>query len=174
VSQLPRRSLLLVTGAALLALVALAGCSGSSTPAATKQPNQGANGDASGSAGTVAVRDMVLVNGPEGSKSATLVGAIVGSTSDDLLTGLTVVPAPQSSYITNDSISVPAHTTVPIGHSGEQHINLYGWDPGSSSAIVPVTFVFRDAGETTLQVKVVPARDEYAGIVPVPSTAPSS
>ena len=98
---------------------------------------------------------------------AALVAAAAGAD------GITAHLREDRRHITDDDIAIPRSTTVPIGHSGDKHINVYGWDPGSSSAIVTATFTFRDAGEATLQVKVVPARDEYAGIVPVPSAAPS-
>ena len=156
-----------VLAMALMTLVLVA-CSGSS---ASKHPAQGASGDA----GPIAVRNAVLVSGPEGSSSATLVATLVnGSASADALTGVQVAdPAPTATYLTGGSIAVPPNSPVGIGHAGQSYVNLYGFTPRSSQ-VVAVTLVFRDHGSTTLNVKVVPPTGTYAGIAPSPTAAPAS
>ena len=152
----------------MLATMIMGACSGAS---AAKSPAQGG----AGNAGQVAVRSAVIVLGPTGSSAATLVLTLVNSASQtDLLSGIEVsAPHPTSTFISGGSLAIAPNQAIPVGHSGENHINLYGFYP-TPSQIVPVTFVFRDHGRSTVSLKVVTATGVYAGIVPVPLTAPAS
>jgi copper(I)-binding protein len=149
--------------------LALTACGSTSTPSG--QAAQGAEGDA----GPVAVRNVVIVLGPEGSSSATVVLTAVNSSStDDALTGVEVADTqPSSTSITGGQIALPPGKTVSVGYSGDSHVNLYDYEP-AAGRLVPVTLVFHDNGRLVLSVKVVPPTGPYASIAPSPSAAPSS
>jgi hypothetical protein len=154
-----------LVGASLAAL--LSACSGSVT---TRPAAAGANGDA----GPMAVRNAVLVLGPEGSASATIVATLVNSAStvDELISvEVESVTAP-AVFITGGSIAVPVGRPVSLGHSGKLYVNLSGFHP-LPSEVTPVKFAFRDSGQLTMKVLVVPATDIYAGISPSPIALPT-
>ena len=143
----------------------------SSTSTTSGQAAQGAEGDA----GSVAVRNVVIVLGPQDSNSATVVlTAVNGSSTADALTGVEVEDTqPSSTYITGGQVALPPRQTVSVGYSGNSHVNLYDYEP-AAGRLVPVTLVFRDNGRLLLSVKVVPPTGPYASVAPSPSAAPSA
>jgi copper(I)-binding protein len=152
----------------LVAAVLLAGCASSSVPS---QAAQGAQGNA----GRVAVRNAVLVLGPDGSGSSTVAVTLVNDGgSADALTGVELADdQPWEVYITGGRIALSPGQSVTVGYRGDPHVNLYGYDP-SPGRLVAMTFVFRDNGRVVLQVKALPATGPLAGIAPVPSEPPST
>ena len=123
--------------------------------------------------GSVQAQNVTLVQGPQGSKSLTLVARLFNTaTTPDALIGANVGAAPGTdAKITNGSVPIaPGPEAASVGFNSTNFVNFYSVDVPTAS-YVPVTLKFKDAGQTTLQVLVVPPVGYYEGIAPTPPTA---
>lgn len=156
ISRLPRVSVAVVTAAGLL----LSGCA-VGTGAGTSQVGATGNGvDATTESG-VGIRSAVLV---EGASTLTLVGTLknVGAT-PDVLVGARFGEGVQGLLIPGP-VPVAVNGVTSIGLPSSQFRVVVPAKTARPSQFVPLTLIFRDAGELELSVLVVKAEREYADI----------
>lgn len=124
--------------------------------------------------GGLKVQNVLLVLGPEGSSTASLIGRItaVGADSDmlvDVNVGDSSVAAGTVS-MTGVSAILPGFP-VSLGYNSDSSIGVSQFG-ATVSTYVPVRMFFKNAGLLTLSVLTVPATGVYAGIEPVIAPAP--
>jgi len=117
--------------------------------------------------GQIQGQALTVVQGPEGSKSATLVGTFINPTAEpDALVGATLGESPGT--ISGGSVALaPGGTSVRVGYNSDQYVTFAGVE-AKPATYVPVTLTFEKAGETTVQMLVVPPTGYYEGITPGP------
>ena len=123
--------------------------------------------------GSLQAQNVTLVQGPPGSKSLTLVARLFNTgATPDALVGANLGTAPGTdAKITNSAVPiVPGPEAASVGFNSTDFVNFYSVDVPTAS-YVPVTLKFKDAGQTTLQVLVVPPAGYYEGIKPTPPAA---
>ena len=140
--------------------VLLSGCA-VGAGAGTSQVRATGNGvDATSELG-VGIRSAVLVEGPS---TLTLVGTLKNSgTNDDVLVGARFGEGLQGLLIPG-AIEVRAGASVSVGLPASQFRIVVPAKTSRPSQYVPLTLVFRNAGELTLSVLVVEPVREYADI----------
>ncbi len=161
-----------LTALALAALVLVGGAvSGCSVGKDAVTSHVVPSGDgASTQAGTIALRNFVLVINDAG--EANLAGAMVNvsNSEDDALTGVTVeggTVALSQGGIAATSIPVRARTFEDFGYGGNA-ITVSGLTP-LLGRFLTVSFQFRDSGSASMPVMTVPGEGIYAGLAPTPA-----
>lgn len=125
--------------------------------------------------GTLEIDNATLVLGPEGSKSATMIGSLIDIGGvEDALVSVTINGKPalmfENGTVTN-SIKVLPKGTVKLGWEAQNSVNTYDLDVPISS-YVPVQLNFQRAGAVNLSLLTVPPLGQYEGIAPSPTAAP--
>ena len=162
-----RRRLAASLLAAALVPALLVGC-GTGFNAYTGTQGQSGNGVFT-TVGPVLVQNATLVLGPEGDNSATLTATFYNSGTDpDLLVKAAIEPPAGTTLITGDRLLLPPAKDVRVGYESVAHINFYDVEL-KPATYVPLTLQFEKAGQTTIDVLVVPAEGSYEGIRPVPA-----
>ena len=165
----------------LLATVPVLAACGTGSSAYTAQQQASGNG-AFAQQGPLAIANVTLVAGPEGSRSATLIGNVTNVGGEpDALTGVAILEPAATGQITGDEVPVlpRAFDPISLGYDpaglnpdGAPHVNFFDLDLPLSH-FVPVGLSFKNAGDITLpNVLVVPPVGQYEGIAPSP--APSA
>lgn len=161
-----RASALLATGL-LVASPVLTGCFSGSAATTSVQSTQNSGNGTDAQVGDLAIENVTVVLGPEGSGSATLIGSVFNNGSaDDALVDVTINGTP--AVVTPGSEAIPAGGSASYGYDGTHFINSYTFD-AEPSAYVPVTLQFANAGIVEMSVLSVPATGIYEGIAPTPS-----
>lgn len=171
-SRLDRRSL---TAAALVLLTvpALAGCA-IGTGAATTTQRASGNG-ANATAGAIQVRGLTLVEGPDGTRTGTLVMTLVNTGNDaDALVGAAVLSPPGSGAATivgtgagGGNLALPSRSRKLVGYNSEVHVDVTGLTL-SPTQFTEVELSFQRAGRVVVPVMSVLPRGIYEGITPLP------
>ena len=169
-----RRSAVAVSTVALAAVLGLTACG-----TGQKWVDEGlapAGNGAYVTVGPVLAQNLTLVEGPAGSKSLALVGNLVNSgyTEDALVSAtLPTKNAGAQGIISNGSIPIPPAglTNTSIGYNSDHSVSFTGVD-APVSGYVPVTLAFKNAGQTTVSLLVVPPAGYYEGITPAPAATP--
>jgi copper(I)-binding protein len=168
----------LLIGAVALVVPAAAGCeAGANAP--TLEFHQAAGGAYTTFNG-ISISNAFVLGAPSGSSvpagsSASLfVSLFNGGTGDDQLTSVSAPDYATSVLVTGGTVSLPAQGEVNL--TGPQpSVVLSGLTkPLDSSASIPVTFDFAQAGSVTLQVPVEPQSSYYSTYSPPPAPAPTT
>ena len=126
--------------------------------------------------GPVQAQNLTLVEGPAGSQSLALVGNLINTgDSEDALVAATL-PAKSTGgqgVISGGSIPIPPAglTNTSIGYNSDHSVSFNGVD-APVSGYVPVTLSFKNAGQTTVSLLVVPPVGYYDGITPAATSTP--
>lgn len=161
-----RASALLAAGL-LVASPVLSGCFSGPAATTTVQSTQNSGNGTDANVGDLAIENVTVVLGPDGSGSATLIGSVFNNGSaDDTLVDVTVNGTP--AVITPGAEKIPAGGSATYGYDGTNYINSYTFE-AEPSAYVPVTMQFANAGVVEMSVLSVPATGIYAGIAPTPA-----
>ena len=161
-----RSHVALAAGLLLLTTPALAGCWNGPRATTTMQATMNSGNGVQAQAGSIKIENATLVQGPEGSSSATLLVRLVntGATPDALvyatINGVPVEIAPESSELAPGA-------SVSFGYESENWLNSYDLDVPTST-YVPVELGFAEAGMASMSVLTVPPVGYYAGIAPNP------
>ena len=151
----------------LVSVLALTGCGASGPGAPTRNIKQVTDG-VEAQSGSIYLRDLVLVNQPDG--SAALVATFINEeASVDSLTGITV--AGISATLTAASFNLAQN--VPLIFSGDS-ANARGSVPGLNTAAgvrVPVVVSFAHAAPVTLSVLVRAKSDYFSGVGTKPAAS---
>ncbi len=161
--------------AAVAALVVLAspvltGCFNGKGATTTMQASMNSGNGVSAQAGEIKVENATLVQGPEGSASATLLTRVIntGPVADTLVFAtVNGVPA----EITGGAVELSPGASVSFGFESDTWINAYDFD-AATSTYVPVQLGFADAGLVSMSILTVPPVGYYEGIAPNPPQAP--
>lgn len=157
---------------AVLAVPALTGCFNGQGATTYTQASMNSGNGIEARVGPIHVENATLVQGPEGSTSATLTTRIVNeSASPDRLVYATINGQPAD--ITGGGTDLGAGASVSFGFDADNWINTYALDAPVSS-YVPVELGFAESGLVSMQVLIVPPVGYYAGIAPNPATAPAA
>jgi len=106
------------------------------------------------------------VDGPEGSRSATLIMRIVnGDPEPDNLLGVLIDNVP--AYVTGEVVQLPPNQSIGFGYEADLWVSSYDFT-ADVSTYVPVALQFERAGIVEAEVLVVPPAGYYEGIEPVP------
>ncbi len=170
ISEVSRRTAVALA-VTVLAVVPVSGC-GIGFQAATTTQQASGNG-ANADLGALRVRGLTLVDGPQGSKTGTLVMTLV-NTGDvpDALTGVRMVsPANGKAVIvgasaTGGTITLPRLSRTQVGYDSSLHVDL------SDLGLTPTQFTeielqFQISGRITIPVMSVLPTGIYAGIAPL-------
>lgn len=148
--------------------VLVSGCSGGfDTPLYNAySPGQGANGEA----GSIKIRNVVLVAAESGGPAAVVAAFYNESGQPDQLLDIAVQGAEQSGSVTPNPLELPAGELVNIGgtDADAQATVTEPADQLTPGTFVPVQLRFRDAGTAMVQVLVQPQAAPYDTISPVP------
>jgi hypothetical protein len=158
--------------AALVAVCtpALTGCFNGPDATTTAQATMNSGNGVNATAGAIHVENATLVQGPEGSGSATLVTRLVNTGQEpDALTYVTINGIP--AYMTEGSGTLLPGGAVSFGFESESWINSYDFD-AAAATYVPIQLGFEKAGLVDMSVLAVPPIGYYEGIVPTPATDP--
>ncbi len=116
--------------------------------------------------GSVRAENLTLVDGPEGSRSATLIMRIVnGDPEPDNLLGVLIDNVP--AYVTGEVVQLPPNQSIGFGYEADLWVSSYDFT-ADVSTYVPVALQFERAGIVEAEVLVVPPAGYYEGIEPVP------
>lgn len=152
--------------AALVAVLPAAGCYQGFDTTVNSQPPTGNGTDFR--VGDLKVQDTTLVSDGSG-QAALLVTVVNEGEVDDALVAVSTDPASTSDQ--SGELAVASGRAVQVGNGAPDSITLRGLTvPAGSYATV--TFSFREAGQSTQQVLVVPAAGYYEGLGP--SAQPSN
>lgn len=146
---MPRRRTLGVLSCAAALAVTLSAC-GAGFDAGTNQVRRVTNGS-DGDVGSVAVRNLLLLQDGASPPVTTLTGALVDNT--DATDQLTAVKVGEAGAITLSPITVPARGIVTLGSGDTPAITVPDatFRPGRN---IPVTLTFKNSGELTMSVLV--------------------
>ncbi len=154
----------------LLATPMLTGCFSGKGATTNMQATMNSGNGVSAQAGAIKAENAILVLGPEGSKTATLLVRIVNTGPvPDALTSAKINGVP--AYVTGDSTDLGSGVSLSFGFESDRWINAYDFD-AAVSTYVPVELTFTDAGILPMSILTVPAVGYYEGIAPNPATAP--
>ena len=153
-------------GVALAALVT--GCSGGFDTPLYKaySPGEGANGEA----GSIKIRNVVLVAAESGGPAAVVAAFYNESDQADQLVDIAIEGAEQPGTLTPSPLELPAGELVLIGgtDADAQATVTAPADQLAPGTFVPVQLGFRDAGTATVRVLVQPQAGPYGTISPAP------
>ena len=162
--------------AAVLALAVVPLLSACSIGVNASTSVQGPSGNgASATVGTIQLRGITIVTGAAPSTSATIIGTIVNTgTEDDVLTGITILaPTGATAVITGPSVTggqipLPAArptSAVSLGFNSDYNVDISGLtiDP---TAYAQVQFTFQNAGTVVVPTMAVPPSGIYTGLGP--------
>lgn len=156
--------------AAVALVPALGGCWTGLQAATTLQGPSGDGGHAT--IGSVDVRQAVLVATNPVTGTETISAAVINNgNSDDVLQSIVVGNGSASTSLPTAGLSLAAGGAIAFGWNGGPSVGVYGLKAPISS-FVQLTFVFRDAGTTSVQALVVPATGYYSAVTPAPPTKP--
>ena len=146
---MPRRRTLVVLSCAAALALTLSAC-GAGFDAGTNQVRRVTNGS-DGDVGSVAVRNVLLLQDGASPPTTTLTGALVDNS--DRSDQLTAVKVGEAGAVTLDPITVPARGIVTLGSGDTPGINVPDatFRPGRN---ITVTLTFRDSGQLTMSVLV--------------------
>ncbi len=165
-----RYNALVMAGLVVLASTLSTGCFSGKAATTNMQATMNSGNGVAAQAGEIHIENATLVQGPEGSKSATLTTRIVNAGPvGDRLVYATINGSPAD--ITGGGIDLGPGASVSFGFESDQWINAYGLDVADST-YVPVQLGFADAGLVNISVLTVPPAGYYAGIAPNPAQAP--
>ncbi len=170
--SVPRRSRRVAAGLLAVAVIGSMSACGTGKDWVEEGLNPSGNGQFV-TVGTIQAQNVTLVQGPQGSKSLTLVARLFNTgTTPDALIGASMGATPGTdAKITNSSVPIaPGPDAASVGFNSTNFVNFYSVDVPTAT-YVPVTLKFKDAGQTTVQVLVVPPVGYYEGIAPTPPTA---
>ena len=161
-----------VLALAVLAVPALTGCFNGQGATTYTQASMNSGNGVEAQVGPIHVENATLVQGPEGTTSATLTTRIVNaSATPDRLVYATIDGMPAE--ITGGGTDLGPGASVSFGFDSENWINAYAIDAPVSS-YVNVELGFAEAGLVSTRVLIVPPAGYYAGIAPNPATAPAT
>jgi hypothetical protein len=145
----PRRRTLVVLSCAAALAVTLSAC-GAGFDAGTNQVRRVTNGS-DGNVGSVAVRNLLLLQDGASPPTTSLTGAFVDNS--DQIDQLTGVQVAEAGAITLDPITVPARGIVTPGSGDHPAINVPDatFRPGRN---IDVTLTFKNSGQLTMSVLV--------------------
>lgn len=154
----------------VLASPVLTGCFNGKGATTTMQASMNSGNGVSAQAGPIKVENATLVQGPEGSASATLLTRVIntGPVADTLVSA-TVNGVPAD--ITGGGVELSPGASVSFGYESDTWINAYGFE-AATSTYVPVQLGFADAGLVSMSILTVPPVGYYEGIAPNPPQAP--
>ena len=118
--------------------------------------------------GSVQAQNLTLVQGPEGAKALTLIGTFINKgTSPDAIVGATLgdAAATAATLSTPDIKLAPLGELTKVGYDEAHTVSFFNAEVATST-YVPVTIKFGTAGQTTVNLMVVPATGIYEGITP--------
>jgi hypothetical protein len=164
--------------ALLLAAAPLAGC-GIGLDAGTSTQTASGNG-ASAQQGLIAIRDLTLVEGPDGSGTGTLVMTLVNAGPQaDGLTSVRMVDPPGGtakilgSQTVAGALPLPPNSRTQVGYNSDLHVDLTGLTLRPSQFTL-VELTFGTNGVARVPVMTVLPVGIYAGIAPLPAPVPGS
>lgn len=151
----------------LLASPVLTGCWSGQDATTTVQSTMNSGNGTDADLGDLAIENVTVVLGPEGTGSATLIGSIFNNgDQDDTIVDVTINGTP--AVVTPGAETIPAGGNATFGYDGAKFINSYTFE-AEPSAYVPVTLQFANAGIVEMSVMSVPATGIYEGIAPTPA-----
>lgn len=161
---------------AALAVVPLSAC-GIGFQAGTTSQRPSGNG-ANADIGPIQLRGITLVDGPEGSRTGTVVMTLVNSGSEpDALTGVRMVQPPDGTATivgqgtVGGSLPLPRVSRTLVGYNSDIHVDIS--DLGlAPTQFTEIEFTFQRAGRVTVPVMSVLPVGIYAGITPLPVAIP--
>lgn len=156
---------------AALAVVPLSACGiGFEAATTTQRPSgNGANADV----GAIQMRGITLVDGPDGSRTGTVVMTLVNSGDEpDALTGVRMVQPPNgTATIVGEgtaagALPLPRASRTLVGYNSDIHVDIsdLGLTP---TQFTEIEFSFARAGRVTVPVMSVLPTGIYAGIAPL-------
>lgn len=157
--------------AGLLALTspALTGCWNGLGATTTMQATMNTGNGTQAQVGAIKIENATLVQGPEGSASATLLVRLVNTgPTPDALVYATINGVPVE--IAEGSGELAPGASVSFGYDSDHWLNSYELDVPVST-YVPVELGFGEAGLAKMSVLTVPPVGYYAGIAPNPPAA---
>jgi hypothetical protein len=156
---------------AALAVVPLSACGiGFEAATTTQRPSgNGANADL----GAIQMRGVTLVDGPDGSRTGTVLMTLVNSGNEpDALTGVRMVQPPDGraeilgAGVLGGSVPLPRVSRTSVGYDSDIHVDVS--DLGlSPTQFTEIEFTFLKAGRIVLPVMSVLPTGIYAGITPL-------
>jgi len=155
----------------LAAVVVLASC-GTGQSWVTQGLDPSGNGVYT-TVGSVQAQNLTLVQGPEGAKALTLIGSFINKgTSPDAIVGATLGDSSATAAtLSSQAIELaPLGELTKVGYDESPTVSFFNAEVPTST-YVPVTIKFGAAGQTTVNLLVVPATGVYEGISP--GTQPS-
>lgn len=161
-----RSHVALAAGLLLVSIPALTGCWNGQRATTTVQATMNTGNGVQAQVGSIKVENATLVQGPEGSTSATLLVRLVnvGATPDSLVYA-TINGVPVEIAETAGQLAPGA--SVSFGYESDNWLNTYELDVPPST-YVPVELGFAEAGLTKMSVLTVPPVGYYEGIAPNP------
>jgi hypothetical protein len=155
-----------LAGALVASSLFLTGCFNGQGATTNMQSGQLTGNGVQVQAGDVRAENMTLVNGPEGSRSATLIMRIVNADPEtDNLLGVLIDDVP--AYVTGDVVELRTNESVGFGYESDLWVSSYDFT-ADVSTYVPVALQFERAGIVETEVLVVPPAGYYEGVEPVP------
>jgi hypothetical protein len=156
---------------AAVAVVPLSACAiGFEAATTTQRPSgNGANADV----GSIQMRGITLVDGPDGSRTGTVVMALVNAGDEaDTLTSVRMVQPPNGTAAivgaatAGGTLPLPRSSRVLVGYNSDVHVDI------SDLLLTPtqfteIEFTFQRAGRVTVPVMSVLPTGVYAGITPL-------
>lgn len=156
---------------AALAVVPLSGCAiGFQAATTTQRPSgNGANADI----GAIQMRGITLVDGPEGSRTGTVVMTLVNAGEEpDALTSVRMVQPPSGtativgSATAGGSLPLPRVSRTLVGYNSDIHVDISGLSL-TPTQFTEIEFTFQRAGRVIVPVMSVLPVGIYAGITPL-------